>query len=50
MSWILVGGARSHKIVGARKRGIKRDGARHQPEALWSGRAMALEEAESEVL
>ena len=51
MSWILVGGARSRKIVGgASKRGIERNDARHQPEPLWSGGAMALKEAESEAL
>ena len=38
------------KVGGARKHGIGSDGARHQPEALWSGGAMALKEAESEAL
>ena len=44
MSW----SAGSRKIVGgARKRGNGSDGAHHKPEALWTGSAMAPEEAES---
>ena len=38
------------KVGGARKHGIGSDGARHQPEALWTVGAMALKEAESEPL
>ena len=48
---ILVGGARSCKIVGgARKRGIGSDVAHHQPEALWIEGAMAPKEAKSEAI